>query len=573
MHLEDVYRQLYNTDLYIRAYGRLSKNKGAMTRGVNDETIDGMSMRRIEQIIEDLRFERYRWTPVRRVEIPKANGKWRPLGIPSWRDKLLQEVIRSTLEAYYEPQFSEHSHGFRPGRGVHTALKEVTTNWYGTKWFIEGDIKGCFDNIDHEILLSVLRERIHDNRFIRLMDGLLKAGYCEEWYWKPTLSGTPQGGVASPVLCNIYLDKLDKFIESLLPEYNKGKERRLNLEYYRCTHHYHRLKRLDHKQAMDWKKRRDSLTARDPNDPDFRRLKYIRYADDTLLAYVGTKQEAGEIKEKVRVWLWENLKLELSQEKTLITHATHSQAKFLGYEILCQKSLHRKSVNGTIGLKVPKEFVRPRCAKYMKNGKPIHRPELEWLSDYEIITRYQSEYRGYVQYYCFASNLNALTWLRWNMEGSLVKTLAMKHRTSIAKIIRKHKTKVKTKTGYVTALQVTVPRGDGKKPLVAIWNGISLSRRNIRSRATIEDISLCFNRPSRTQLEIRLLAEMCEICGSEDEIEVHHVRKLKDLKQKGRREKPLWMQMMIARRRKTLVLCRTCHMTLHAGKPLKLKAA
>jgi group II intron reverse transcriptase/maturase len=196
--LEDVYRQLYNPDLYLRAYGRLYRNEGAMTTGTTPETVDGMSLKKVGAIIERLRHERHRWTPARRTYIPKANGKRRPLGIPTWSDKLLQEVVRSILEAYYEPQFSDRSHGFRPGRGCHSALNEVYFTWKNTAWFIEGDIKGCFDNIDHEVLMSSLREKIHDGRFTALIERLLEAGYLEDWNRRPTYSGTPQGGVVTP---------------------------------------------------------------------------------------------------------------------------------------------------------------------------------------------------------------------------------------------------------------------------------------------------------------------------------------------------------------------------------------
>src|SRR4051794_2697638 len=223
LHLEDVYRRLYNPDLYLRAYGRIYRNDGAMTRGTTEETVDGMSQEKILHIIEKLRFERYRWTPVRRTYIEKKGStKMRPLGVPTWSDKLLQEVVRSVLEAYYEPQFSDRSHGFRPERGCHTALRQVFATWAGTKWFIEGDIKGCFDNIDHAVLLSILREKIRDNRFLTLVENLLKAGYLEQWDYRPTLSGTPQGGIASPLLANIYLDKFDRHVEQMLiPEFTK----------------------------------------------------------------------------------------------------------------------------------------------------------------------------------------------------------------------------------------------------------------------------------------------------------------------------------------------------------------
>jgi len=228
--LEDLYRQLYNPSLYLLAYGRIYRNAGAMTPGITSETVDGMSLTKIGNIIDALRHEQYRWTPVRRVYIEKKSSKKkRPLGIPSWSDKLLQEVIRLLLDAYYDPQFSPASHGFRPKLGCHTVLREVYHKWVGTKWFIEGDIAQCFDTLDHEVLLTILREKIHDNRFLRLIGGLLRAAYLEDWRYNATLSGSPQGAVLSPVLSNIYLDKLDQFVvQRLLPRYTRGNRRRAN---------------------------------------------------------------------------------------------------------------------------------------------------------------------------------------------------------------------------------------------------------------------------------------------------------------------------------------------------------
>ena len=165
----ELYRQMFNRDLYLLAYGRIYANQGAMTPGADAETADGMSEDKIDQIIEAMRHERYRFRPVRRIYIPKKNGKLRPLGLPSWSDKLVGEVVRLLLEAYYEPTFSDHSHGFRPGRGCHTALREVERTWTGTTWFIEGDISDCFGSLDHEIMIRILAEKIHDNRFLRLI--------------------------------------------------------------------------------------------------------------------------------------------------------------------------------------------------------------------------------------------------------------------------------------------------------------------------------------------------------------------------------------------------------------------
>src|SRR5262244_3677442 len=234
---DELYRQMFNKSLYLLAYGNIYSNQGAMTPGAGDETADGMSEAKIDQIIALMRAERYRFAPVRRVLIPKKNGKLRPLGLPSWSDKLAGEVVRLLLEAYYEPRFSDRSHGFRPGRGCHTALREVAHTWTGTAWFVEGDIADCFGSFDHQVMLSILAEKVHDNRFLRLLRNMLTAGYLEDWRWGATLSGVPQGGIASPVLSSIYLHKLDIFVETvLIPEYTRGRLRARNPEYRKVEH-------------------------------------------------------------------------------------------------------------------------------------------------------------------------------------------------------------------------------------------------------------------------------------------------------------------------------------------------
>ena len=370
--LENIYRLLYNRNLYLRAYGRIASNQGATTKGVTAETVDGMSLAKIDRIIEALRYERFRWTPVRRVNIPKPNGKTRALGIPTGPDKLLQEVIRMILEAYYEPQFSDRSHGFRPNRGCHTALSNVTTHWTGVRWFVEGDIKGCFDNIDHDVLLSVLGEKLHDNRFLRLLRYLLKAGYVEDWKYGRTLSGTPQGGIVSPILANIYLDRLDKFVENvLIPAHTRGSDRKDNREYTRLLNQAARQrKRGNHAEALQLRKQMQRLPSRDPYDPGYRRLRYVRYADDFVLGFIGPKVEAQQVKESLETFLRDTLKLELSREKTLITHATSQAARFLGYELVNQQANDqfdrngRRRVNGQIGLRVPANVIEQHCQAY-----------------------------------------------------------------------------------------------------------------------------------------------------------------------------------------------------------------
>jgi retron-type reverse transcriptase len=250
----ELYRQMFNPQLYLLAYGRLYSNHGALTAGATSEIVDGMSLCKIGRIIDALRHERYRFSPARRVYIPKGNGKRRPLGLPTWSDKLVGEVVRLLLEAYYEPQFSDRSHGFRPGRGCHTALRELATTWTGTTWLIEGDIADCFGSLDHQVMIATLAENIHDNRFLRLVRNMLTAGYLEDWTYNATLSGAPPGGVVSPILSNIYLHRLDTFVETvLIPEYTQGTRRAFNPAYRRMQYRIRQTrKRGDRAEARHW---------------------------------------------------------------------------------------------------------------------------------------------------------------------------------------------------------------------------------------------------------------------------------------------------------------------------------
>jgi len=566
--LEDVYRQLFNPALYLEAYARIYRNDGAMTQGVTQETVDGMSQRKIEAIIALVRQERFCWTPVRRIYVPKSNGKKRPLAMPTWSDKLLQEVMRRLLDAYYEPQFSDLSHGFRPGRGCHTALYRIYTTWRGVKWFIEGDIKGCFDNIDQTILLSILREKIHDERFIELVRGTLQAGYLEEWDYRPTWSGTPQGGIISPILSNIYLDRLDQFVEqTLIPRYTRGEKRKENPSYGIISQ---RMGRLKAKGRMDeWREERKklrTLPSKDTHDPGYRRLHYIRYADDFLLGFAGPKDEAEDIKEEIRKFLADQLKLELSAEKTLITHARTEVARYLGYEVGVMDCDTRRSVNGQIELRLPQDVLKKVCDRYRSEGEPVHRSILTHSSDFDIVAAFGLEYRGIVQYYKLARNIYWLNQLRWIMERSMLKTLASKHKSTVKKMLRKYGSKCMTPDGqWMKCVQVVIRRDEQKKPpLVATFGGIPLQRD---LKAVLVDEQAAHQiYTSRSELIQRLLADKCELCGSREKVEVHHIRKLKDLHRPGRKTKPLWMQVMIAHRRKTLVLCEKCHDDLHAGR-------
>jgi group II intron reverse transcriptase/maturase len=568
--LDELYRQLSNPQLYLLAYGRIYSNKGAMTPGPDAETADGMSMGKIERIIAQVREERYRFKPVRRLYIPKKDGKQRPLGLPSWSDKLLGEVVRLLLEAYYEPQFSDHSHGYRPGRGCHTALSEVARTWTGTTWFIEGDISHCFDELDHQVMLATLGEKIHDNRLLRLVSQMLAAGYLEDWVWNATLSGAPQGGVLSPCLSNIYLDRLDKFVETvLMPEYTRGVRRTPSPEYSRVRSAIYRArKRGDHAAVRALRKQQRSLPVLDPCDPGYRRLRYTRYADDILLGFTGPKTEAEEIKRRLAQFLQEDLKLELSEEKTLITHARTSAARFLGYEITIQHddrkiTAGRRSVNGGIRLSVPREVINAKCTRYMQRGKPQRRPELMNEQDQAIISRYGAEYRGIVQYYLLAGDVYRLSRLHWVMLTSLLKTLAGKHDSTVTKIARKYAATIETPDGPRKCMQARVERGEGKRPLVATFGGIPLRRQK---NAVLTDREPVLATSRRKELVHRLLAGRCELCGQADKVRVHQIRKLADLDKPGQPDPPEWAQIMAKRRRKTLVVCEPCYASIRPGR-------
>ena len=564
--LDRLYRQLFNIEMYKMAYADIYANKGATTPGIDDETMDNMSTARMDRIIQKIKSETYRWQPVRRTYIPKSNGKSRPLGIPTGDDKLLQATIKILLETYYEPTFSNRSHGFRSQRGCHTALQQIGQSHRNISWFIEGDIKGCFDNIDHDIMLDILGQNIHDQRFLRLVKNLMKAGYIEDWQHNQTQSGTPQGGIISPLLSNIYLDAFDKWIEKeLLPLYNYGRQenggRSRNPEYRRYEHLRSKAKKS---RDMDAYKHYGDLMKSIPSiidDESYRKLEYIRYADDFLLSFSGNKGEAEEIREHIKGYLERELSLELSVEKTLITHAKTEKARFLGYDLCVMQRNERRTANGQIWYGVPKEVIVKSMRKYMQNGKPIHRSELLLNSDYDIIAHYQAEYRGVTQYYVMAHNVHNLNRLEWVVVTSLLKTLANKYKSTVSKVAKKYKDTKRLNGKIYRVFQAVVER-EGKKPLISHFGAIPLKRNPQPS--TISDTITRIG-TNRSEILTRMMKEECEMCGEQGAIQVHHVRKLKDVDMPGRKTKPVWIHRMAALRRKTLITCTTCHKAIHAG--------
>ena len=491
----------------------------------------------------------------------------RPLGMPTWSDKLVGEVVRLLLEAYYEPGFSGFSHGFRRGRGCHTALREINNTWTGTVWFVEGDISDCFGSLDHEILLSIMAEKIKDQRFLRLIRNMLKAGYLEDWDYHEMLSGCPQGGVVSPILSNIYLHKLDEFVEEeLIPQYTRGTSRRKNPGYSRIQKRLKDAKGQENRaEARNLKKQLRAIPCGDPADPGYRRLRYTRYADDHLLGFAGPKSEAEEIKARIAEFLRETLGLELNRQKTLITHARSQRARFLGYDITVQHDNTkltdgRRSANGNIALKVPPDVIKAQCARYRQHGKPWHRSRLQNLDDYDIVRKYGAEYQGVVNYYLLAQDVYRLNTLHWNAMTSMLKTLGAKHHSTVSKTAAKYKAKVETRDGLRTCFEARRHR-EGKKDLVARFGGIILQQDR---RAVIRDPVPAPAPYPRKELVRRLRKQECELCETGTTVAVHQVTGLREL---GKPEpgQPAWAALMAKMRRKTLIVCAPCHDWIHAN--------
>ena len=578
---ERLYRILFNEELFYVAYQKIASNGGSTTKGSDGRSIDEMSLARIEMLIASLKDESYQPHPSRRVHIPKKNGKTRPLGIPAFEDKLVQEVVRMILEAIYEGHFETTSHGFRPKRSCHTALLHIQKTFSGAKWFIEGDIKGFFDNIDHNVLVGILRERISDDRFIRLIRKFLKAGYVEDWTFHNTYSGTPQGGIVSPILAIIYLDKLDKYVKEYIRHFDMGTKRRpgkesndLANERKRTVRKLKKIKDGTEKAALVARlkaieQERAAFPSGDEMDGSYRRLKYIRYADDFILGVIGSKEDALRIKEDIKSFLSESLALELSEEKTLITH-TGKSAKFLGYEITVTRNNHqRRDVQGRlrrtygkrVRLNVSMATLRDKLLEYgameikLRNGKEIWKPKcrsgLIFNDDLEILDRYNRETVGFCNYYLIANNCVVLHNFRYIMEYSMYKTFAGKYRSTVRKINKKYRLNklftvkyeqkgvIKSRTFYKTSF----------KRRTTAFNG----------SCDIEPYSIAD--VSRTNLTDRLKAEKCELCGATGKLIMHHVRNLKDLK-----GKESWERLMSARKRKTIALCPSCHKLRHLGK-------
>ena len=583
---ERLYRNLYNPEFYLLAYKNIYANDGSMTPGVDGNTLDGMGAVRIRRIIDSLKNCSYQPNPARREYIPKKNSmKKRPLGIPSADDKLVQEIVRMILESIFEPTFSDMSHGFRPQRSCHTALLQIQRLFKGANWFVEGDIKSCFDSFDHHVLIGLLRKRIKDEAFINLIWKFLKAGYMEQWEYHKTYSGTPQGSGMSPILANIYLSELDEFMERYKVEFDRGSptHRKANPEYERLHGAMYRMKK---RYSQSWeqmseeerqrcaaeiralKVQQRTLPTNIPCDTSYKRIQYVRYADDFLIGVIGSKEDAEQLKEKLRIFLQDDLKLTLSVEKTKITN-TAERARFLGYDISISRSREVKRLeNGTLSrayygvvkLYVPfdkwsaklRELKAIRIKKEandQEHWKAIHRGKLMNRSDIEILRKYNSEVRGFVNFYSLACNQVGLMHFTSLMKYSMLKTFAAKYRTKVSKIKAKH-----IKDGLFT-IPYTTTAGMKESTFFAG----PFKRRTAPLLGQVDILASYVRYDSPNSVIGRLKAKTCELCGAVcDDIEIHQVKRLKDLT--GQYE---WERVMKARRRKTLAVCPACHANIH----------
>ena len=572
---ERLYRYLFSEEMFAVAYQRIYAKQGNMTPGTDGKTIDEMSLERIERLIVSLKDESYQPHPARRVYIPKKNGKKRPLGIPSFEDKLVQEVVRLLLEAIYEGHFEGTSHGFRPHRSCHTALGMIQKSFAGAKWFIEGDIKGFFDNIDHNVLISILRERISDERFLRLIRKFFNAGYVEDWKYNKTYSGTPQGGIISPMLANIYLDKFDKYIKEYAAKFRKGDRRSINPEYWRLNNKKNRLKQKLQKtsdeqmrknylyEIAQLSKQMLSTPHKDAMDADFRRLQYVRYADDFLISVIGSKSECETIKADITQFMREQLKLELSDEKTLITHA-QDKAKFLGYEIFIRKSdavkrnrdgVLKRDFNGAVVLTLNSAVIQKKLTEYnaleVRNidGKDIWwskpRRYMTPMKPEDILAQYNAEIRGLYNYYSLAANVSKeCASFAFIMKMSMFKTLGWKLNTSARKVRQK----------YQKDKDFVIPYNDAKgKQKYRVFYNEGFKKRNAQFDVDYDKLPQTMYVPYPSLVE-RLKDGRCELCGKEGKVVMHHVRTLTKLK--GNNE---WEKLMLKRHRKTLVVCEDCN--------------
>ena len=578
----DLYRLMYQEDLYILAYERLKSKPGNMTPGSDGETLDGVSREEIHAIIQEMRTEQFCFKPVRQRFIPKPNGKMRKLGMPCVRDKIVQEVIRMLLEAIYDspyaPYFHDASHGFRPNRSCHTALREYRRKWRATNWSIEGDIQACFDELDHAVLITTLRKKIQDERFLNLIRKLLNAGDFDlHGRKKESLIGSPQGGIASPILANIYLHELDECVEQLRCKLEKGEHKAPSRVYQRLAEREQRLAAKGQTKTKEFRelvKHMRSLPTVEVNDPNYVRIKYLRYADDWAIGLCGRKHLAEQIKGGIKDFLQETLKLRLSEEKTTITNAKTEEAHFLGTRLTIGKGDAQKIVLTTnhtgkrfkrrsTGWETQMYAPLPKLIQRLKekgcctsDGKPLDRKGWRSLDAEQIIALYSAVNRGIQNYYRFADNWRRLIRIPYILRFSLVKTLARKYKITVSKVFKR----------FGKDLSITIEGRDGKKDRQGSFdqNHDWTKNRQAFQQGKYSDIDqLQTSISMRTRAKLGKPCCMCGTTGKDAHMVMHHVRHIRKLSHK--REPVGFNHILRKLNRKHIPVCEECHRKIHQG--------
>lgn len=553
----NLYKLICSKELMLMSYEKLKSKPGNMTQGIVPETLDGMSSEILDEIIESLKSEKFQFSPGRRISIPKSQGGNRPLTIAPPRDKLVQEGMRIILEAIWEALFLENSHGFRPNRGCHTALKQVSAQFQPITWVIEGDISKCFDSIDHQKLMFIIESKISDRKFTRLIWKSLKAGYFEFSIYSNNIVGTPQGSIISPILSNIFMNQLDVFVNELKNNFEMGEVPKRHSTSLRLqTMLTAARKKNNMTEVKQLAKRIKNMPSTDFHDLGYRKLTYVRYADDWIIGIRGSLIETRKIMEQVREYLL-RVGLNLSETKTRITNLNDSKVLFLGTEILRARktTFHRNKLSNILRrnprklrLQAPINRIRTKLhvANLMKDNNSY--PKYVWLSleHRQILHMYNAVLRGYLNYYSFVHNYGRMAaFCVYTLKQSCAKLLAAKYSLgTMAKVYQKfgidlgtthvgEHGKKKEYTFYKTNYKIKIKFLTSAEPSIQSLFGS-------KSIANLDNLN-------------------CSICGSTYRVEMHHVRHLKDLNPKLDEIDKL----MASRKRKQIPLCRSCHMVKH----------
>lgn len=571
-----VIHDIANMKNLILAYESIKSNPGNMTSGANTLTLDGISLKWLHQVKSDLLAGKFKFSSARRIQIPKPGKKTtRSLGIISPRDKIVQTAMLKVLEPIYEPVFKDCSHGFRPNKSCHTALRALKQKFSNVTWAIEGDISKCYDSIDHDILIRILKKRIQCDKTIALIKRSLKTPFKENdqmiWPKKGTLQGSP----LSPLLCNIYLHEMDLYVEDLKKSFDRGKQRK-KLKKYRSIQYKLEKKDLNLSEIKSLRVIQRKLKSKDPMDLSFRRFYYIRYADDFVIGIIGSKNECVKIHEDLGIFLTKTLSLNLSLSKTSISHFNKEGIFFLGTQI--KGNLETEKLIKTIERGKGRKFksrvtsrtrmfaplekllqksIDNNICKRLQSGKVVP-TALKRMVNYDhsdIILFFNSKIRGILNYYSFVDNAKSLGIIVHAFKHSCALTLALKYKLrERSKVFKKFGKYLECKE---TGTKLFIPKTFARTQEFKI---------NPQNPYTLLDIRW------NNKLTHSNLNQKCLICGKIP-VEMHHVKKIKDLVSRYKDKKiDYWTLQMAAINRKQIPLCKAHHIALHRGSLLPSEA-